>query len=269
MIQALLASLGRIAAVARNTFIEAGRNRAFLGLGIAAIGLVATSIVLSSLALSDQKARVLVDFGLFAIGLLQTTIAIVMGIILVYKEIDRKTFYLVLPKPVRRSEVIAGKFVGLAGILLVSVTVMGIAWAASLAARGVPLRFDMVRALSLVWMESAVVTAAAIFFSSFATPVMSGVFTAGVFLAGRTLYILSEHLSATKGVLAGDGLARGIAVGALAVLPDLSVFNASRELILEVPIGWDYVLSSLAYCGGYCLFFGGLAMLLFRRRDFV
>lgn len=269
MMGALLASLGRMHAVARNTFIEAGRNRAFLGLGIAAVGLVATSIVVSSLALADQRSRVLVDFGLFSIGLLQTTIAIVLGIILVYKEIDRKTFYLVLPKPVRRSEVLAGKFAGLAGILAVSIVVMGLAWILSLLSQGVVLRPDMVKALLLVWMESAVVTAAALFFSSFATPVMSGVFTAGVFLAGRTLFILAEHLAATKGALASDGIARAIAVGALAVLPDLSVFNASRELILDVPIVWDYVLSSFVYCCGYCVFFGSFAMLLFRRRDFV
>ncbi|NOZ02226.1 MAG: ABC transporter permease, partial [Deltaproteobacteria bacterium] len=87
------ASLGRIDAIARNTFIEAYRNRAFLGLGMAAVGMVVSSMALSQLAVTDQAGRVLVDFGLFSISLLEVIIAIVMGVILIYKEVDRKTFY--------------------------------------------------------------------------------------------------------------------------------------------------------------------------------
>jgi ABC-type transport system involved in multi-copper enzyme maturation permease subunit len=265
----LLDSVPRVLAIAKNTFVEAARNRAFLGLGIAAVALVVSSMVVSSLAISDQWARVLIDFGLFTISLLEVVIAIVLGVILVYKEIDRKTFYLVLPKPVRRTEVLAGKFLGLLAVLALSVVVMGCAWAVSLAARNVPLRPDMVKALVLVWMEASLVTSTALFFSSFATPVMSGVFTLGVFVVGSDIDILRELLQSTKGALATNAGARAIAEATVFAFPDLSVFRVGRELIVGVPVPWDYVGGAAVYCLGYCLLFGALGALAFRRRDFV
>ncbi len=259
----------RIHAIALNTFIEASRNRAFVGLGISAVGLVVSSIALSQLAIRDQAARVLVDFGLFAISLLAVVIAVVMGVILIFKEVDRKTFYLVLPKPVRREEVVAGKFAGLLGVLAVAVVVMGAAWLTSLWVREVPIHPDMVKALLLVWMEAALITSIALFFSSFATPVMSGVFTLGIFLVGRSVPLLDELLRAKKGVLVRNPLARFIAQVVTDTFPDLSVFHVGKEVILAVPVGWDYVGGVALYCAGYCLFFLALGMLIFRRRDFV
>ena len=269
MIGAVWGSVVRVEAIARNTFIEAARNRAFLGLGIAAVGLVVSSMVLSSLALSDQMTRVLVDFGLFSIGLLEVIIAVVLGVILVYKEIDRKTFYLVLPKPVRREEVLVGKLVGLLLVLAIALAVMSAAWFLSLASRNVEIRLDMVKALVLVFLEATLMTSTALFFSSFATPVMSGVFTLGLFIVGRDLYLLTELLGMKKGLLASDGVARAIATGSLAIFPDLSVFDVGKELILGVPVGWDYVGGAALYCLGYSLVFMALASLAFRRRDFV
>lgn len=267
--RALAASWTRVHAVALNTFIEASRNRAFVGLGIAAVGLVVSGIAVSQLAIRDQAARVLVDFGLFAISLLAIVIAVVMGVILIFKEVDRKTFYLVLPKPVRRSEVVAGKFAGLLAVLAVAVVVMGAAWFLSLWARDVPASPDMVKALVLVWLEAALITSVALFFSSFATPVMSGVFTFGIFLVGRCVPLLDELLRAKKGVLVRNPLARWIAGAVTDTFPDLSVFHVGKEVILGVPVGWDYVGGVALYCAGYCVFFLALGMLIFRRRDFV
>lgn len=262
-------SIGRIYAVALNTFIEASRNRAFVGLGIASVGLVATSMALSQLAVRDQAARVLVDFGLFAISLLEAVIAIVMGVILIFKEVDRKTFYLVLPKPVRRSEVILGKYVGLLGVLLVALVLMGAAWFISLWLRNCPIEADMIKALILIYVEAALVTSAALFFSSFATPIMSGVFTFGIFLVGRSVSLLDELLRARKGVLVRNPIARAIGEFVSAYFPDLSVFHIGKEIILGVPVGWDYVLGCALYCLGYSIFFLALAILIFRRKDFV
>ena len=75
-------SFNRIGAIAINTFTEASRNRAFIGLGIAAIALVVSSMAISGLAVSDQRARVLVDFGLFVVSLLLVVISITINIIL-------------------------------------------------------------------------------------------------------------------------------------------------------------------------------------------
>jgi len=261
-------SVRRTLAIARNTVLEALRNRAFVGMGLASFGLIVTSIAISGLAVRGQTERVLIDFGLSTISLLEVVIAITMGVILVYKEIDRKTFYLILPKPIRRSEVLAGKFLGLLTVLAVSLIVMSAGWIISLLARGVTPPVGFIQALVLVWTQAALITAVAIFFSAFTSPVLSGVFTFGVFMVGSFVTILQELLSAQKGMLATPGIARLVAEVAVAVFPDLSVFNVGSELILRVPITWEYVGSCALYCAFYCLLFQAAGALIFQRRDF-
>ena len=120
----------------------------------------------------------------------------------------------------------------------------------------------------LTWLQAVLITSVALFFSSFASPILSGVFTLGVYLAGTTLYVLDDLLVARKGLLVTNDAARAVAKTALVILPDLSVFNLGKELILGIPIGWDYVAASGAYCLGWCLLFWGLAAVIFERRDF-
>lgn len=258
----------RIGAITRNTFIEASRNRAFIGLGIAAVALVVSSMAISSLALADQRARVLVDFGLFAISLLEVVIAITMGVILVFKEIDRKTFYVVLTKPILRIEVLAGKYLGLLAILLITLVVMGVAWALSLWARDVPIPPDILQALGLAWLQAALITAVALFFSAFASPILSGVFTFGAFLVGSMVPVLQDLLTLQKGALAHSPGARFLAEATVFVTPDLSVFNIGKELILGIPVPWSYVFAAAGYCLGWAALFFVLATVVFQRRDF-
>ncbi len=268
MLNEIVNSVRRVLAIARNTVLEALRNRAFLGMGIAAFGLIVTSIAISGLAVRGQTERVLIDFGLATISLFEVVIAITMGVILIYKEIDRKTFYLILPKPIRRSEVMVGKFAGLLVVLAVSLILMTIGWIVSLLARGVSLPAGMPQALVLVWCQAALITSVALFFSAFTSPVLSGVFTFGVFMVGASVEILRELLAARKGALSEPGPARLVAEAAAAIFPDLSVFNVGKEVILQVPITWDYVGASLFYCACYCLFFQAAGALIFQRRDF-
>jgi len=268
MLAEIVGSMRRIIAIARNTVLEAVRNRAFVGMGIAAFGLIVTSIAISGLAVRGQTERVLIDFGLATISLLEVVIAITMGVILVYKEIDRKTFYLILPKPVRRTEVLVGKFAGLLAVLLVSLLIMSSGWIISLLARGVGIPAGIVQALALVWTQAALITAVAIFFSTFTSPVLSGVFTFGVFIVGSSMPVLNELLAAQKGVLAQNMPARMVAKATVALFPDMSVFNVGAELILKVPITWEYVGSCIFYCAAYCLLFQAAGALIFRRRDF-
>lgn len=263
-----LSSIRRVRAIAQNTIMEALRNRAFVGLAIAAVGLVVSSMALSGLAVRDQMSRVLVDFGLFSIGLLVVLIAVTMGVILIYKEVDRKTFYVVLTKPVRRTEVLAGKFFGLMVVIAVAQIFMVVAWLGALVLRDVQIPSGVPQVLILVYFQAAVVTSIALFFSAFASPVLSGVFTFGTYIVGSSLYILEELLAAKKGMLVTNDIARSVAQSAVAVFPDLSVFNLGKHLILDVPIGWDYVGQAGLYGLGYCVFFWALASLVFMRRDF-
>src|ERR1041385_2292336 len=113
-----------IAAVAINTFREAVRDRVLYGvLGVATFVLVFT-LVLAEVSL-DQQRRIVLDVGLASISLFSVLVAIFLGSSLLYKEIERKTLYVILPKPIRRHEFLLGKYFGIVLTAFVFVAIQG------------------------------------------------------------------------------------------------------------------------------------------------
>ena len=256
----------RIRAIASNTFREAVRNRAFIGLMVLALIFLVLSVVMAAIAVPGQAARILLSFGFASISLFGVVIAIVMGVILVYKEIEKKTIYTIVPKAVHRFEVIVGKYVGMLCILLVEIGVLAAVWLFILAVEGVSPSWDIAKALSLVFMEVMLVTAVAVVFSSFSTPILSGLFTLGIFLLGRVSSSLGEMAQASEGVLHD---LKPILRVLSAIVPDLKVFDGSQEVLLGITISPAYLLGAFGYCLSFVGVLLALAVLLFQRRDFV
>jgi ABC-type transport system involved in multi-copper enzyme maturation permease subunit len=114
----------RIVAVAVNTFREAVRDRVLHGMiGVAASVLLFT-LVLAEVSL-DQELRIVLDVGLASISTFSVVVSIFLGSSLLYKEIERKTLYIILPKPIRRWEFLLGKYFGIALTALVFIAIMG------------------------------------------------------------------------------------------------------------------------------------------------
>lgn len=262
-------SLRRILAIASNAFREAVRNRAFVGLMLLAFAFLVFSLVMSALAVSDQSVRVVLDFGLFSISLFGVLIAIVMGVILVHKEIEKKTIFTIIPKPIHRFEFILGKYLGMLAILVVEVGGLAAVWLLLLWAKGGPVGLEVGKALVLIFFEVMVVTSVALLFSSFSSPVLSGIFAGLVFVVGRVVHIIDEMLRARGGLFGANPELRPIGRAVVAVFPDLSVFIVDREVLLGVPVEWSYLAASAGYAASYIAVFLGLAVLLFERRDFV
>src|SRR5947199_3851815 len=115
----------RVGAIARNAFREAVRDRVLYNLVVFALLLIAGAIFLGELS-AGQEAKIIVDLGLSAILLFGVFIAIFVGVGLVYKEIERRTLYAILAKPVSRAEFLLGKYLGLCVTLLVNLLVMSV-----------------------------------------------------------------------------------------------------------------------------------------------
>jgi ABC-type transport system involved in multi-copper enzyme maturation permease subunit len=116
--------MGRVWAIAINTFREAVRDKVLYGvLGFACAVLLLT-LALAELSLHQQR-RVVLDVGLASISLFSVVIAIFLGSSLLYKEIERKTLYVILPKPIRRWEFLLGKYAGIAVTAVVFIAIMG------------------------------------------------------------------------------------------------------------------------------------------------
>lgn len=116
--------MGRVYAIALNTYREAVRDRVLHGVLGAAIFVLCFTLALAELSLGE-RARVVTDLGLASISLFSVIVAVFLGSSLLYKEIERKTLYVILPKPLRRSEFLVGKFFGIVLTALVFVCVMG------------------------------------------------------------------------------------------------------------------------------------------------
>jgi ABC-type transport system involved in multi-copper enzyme maturation permease subunit len=114
----------RMIAVAVNTFREAVRDRVLNGMLGVALAVLVFSLALSELAL-DQKQRIVLDIGMASISLFSVVMAVFLGSSLLYKEIERKTLYVILPKPIRRHEFLLGKYFGIALTVFVFVAIMG------------------------------------------------------------------------------------------------------------------------------------------------
>ncbi len=261
------ASLERISAVMGNTLREAGRTRIFYGLLVVAIMLLLGSVVLSDLALVDQQARLVQDFGLFTIPLLTILTAVILGVTLLQKEIEKKTLYAILPKPIRRGEFLLGKYFGLCTLLAMEMALLSLAWFAVLYLRGGTVTPAIVSALLLSFIEVVLVTAIATFFSALSTPLLSGVFTTGMFLIGRVSYVVVDLMGASKGVFAEVPAMRTLGRVIVAVVPDLSTFNVSDELLAGWAVPTSYLLPAVGYGLSYAAVFLVLGLLVFERRD--
>src|SRR3954469_3221420 len=117
--------IGRVWHIAANTFREAVRDRVLYNLVFFALLMVGSAPLFGKISIGVERI-VLVNLGLTAISIFGVIIAIFIGIGLVSKEIDKRTLYTVLTRPVQRWEFILGKFFGLLGTLVVNAALMTI-----------------------------------------------------------------------------------------------------------------------------------------------
>ena len=264
-----------IRAVAVAVFRESVRDRVFYNLVLFAVLLVGASILIGQLT-AGQDVKLIKDLSLAATSLFGLFIAVFVGINLVSKEVDRRSVYPLFAKPIRRAEFILGKYAGLLLTLLANMAVMTVAIYAVLffLARGVPANIQsawdspaldpaLLKALALIFLNLAVVTAVALFFSTYSSPMLSAVFTLGVYVAGQ----FSADLKRFDTIVDAPA-AIALAKAAYYVLPDFSRFDVKLAVVHGIPVSAGYMASTTAYAALYvaALLFG--AVLIFSRRDF-
>jgi Cu-processing system permease protein len=253
----------RIAFVAFNTFREAVRDRVLYNLIAFALLISAAAILVGEISI-DVERLVVVNVGLTAVSLFGVVIAIFIGIGLVSKEIEKKTLYTVLSRPVRRWEFVVGKFFGLTGTLVVNTFFMAIG--VFLALLYVSHRFDradlaVLAALYFIVLEFLIVCALALFFSSFSTPIMSAVFTFALFVIGSLAQDLRGFARMTPGV--GGALATALAC----LVPNLSAFNIINQAAHGDVAPAALILFDTLYAMLYSAMVISGAVLIFQRRN--
>ncbi len=248
--------------IATNTVREAIRNKLLYVLLFFAVALILAGVFLSSLSYVESE-RILQDIGLAAIRLFSVAIAIFVGVNLIYKEVDRRTVYTILSKPLSRTEFLLGKYVGLVLTIWMQMAVMVMAFAGVSLATGAPLTPAHAAAFFLTGVELALVVALATLFSSFTTPMLASFFSGGLWFVGHLTRDLRD-LGAASDLESVQRLTALLH----RVLPDLESFNLSIEAAHGLPVVASDVWLPLLYGGGYVAILLVAATALFGRRDF-
>jgi ABC-type transport system involved in multi-copper enzyme maturation permease subunit len=264
-----------IALVALAAYRETVRDRVPLMIVAFGVLLVAASYLISQMT-AGQDIKIIKDLGLAAISILGLMIAVFIGIGLVAKEVERKSIYGVLTKPVSREQFLLGKYLGLVMTLGVNLAAMCVAYYAVLgyqyvfaptslrgAAEAPALDPRLMIAVVLIFAELMIVTAVALFFSTFSSPFLSAMLTLAAWVAGHFNADLRNFEEVVDSPI-GANIARALYY----LLPNLAPFDVKAEVVHAVPVATSHVLLTLAYAGVYiaALLLGALA--IFRRRDF-
>lgn len=253
--------MNELVALAGNTVRELVRNKLLYLLVVFAVLLIAGSLLLAQLTIG-QWERIMNDVGLATVQLAGGLVAILVGVGLIVGEMDRRTVYVTLAKPVSRGKFVVGKYLGLCVNLFVLVAVMGGALATVLGASGYSLSFTGFSALVLIFVELCLLAACAVVFSSFTTQTLGVIFSLCVFGIGH----LAGDLSLLADRLPG---AAGFVVGAVArVVPNLDLLNLKTQAANRIPVDVSYVLTSAGYGLTYAAVAVAFAAFLFSRRDF-
>ena len=251
----------RILSIAVNTFRENLREKLLYNLLFFALLMIGSSILLSRITLGDHH-RLILDLGLASINLFGVLIAIFVGIGLVSKEVDRKTIYTIVSKPIPRYEFLLGKYCGLVITLFANTVVMVVGLLIVLQVMDVPITTLVFKSLALIFLELMVITAVAVLFSTFTSATLSAIFTLAVYVIGHLSGDLKDFARKLDDV-------SQMAVNAIYyTLPNLERFNLKGHVIHHLDFGIADMALTLAYGLTYAAFLLLLASVIFQRRDF-
>ena len=254
--------MGCVSVIAMNTFRESLRDKILYNLLFFALLLIGASVLLADLTIMEHR-KIVTDMGLAALNLFGVIIAIFVGIGLVSKEIERRTVYTIMARPISRTQFILGKYLGLAFTLLVNVGVMLFVYLATLWIYGAPIHASLLQAVQLIFIELLLVTAIALLFSTFSSATLSAILTLALYVIG--------HLTADlKGIAekSDNETVKAIMTSLYYICPNLEVLNIKGQAALGVPLASSYQLLVSAYGLAYTAVLLTMACLIFQRRDF-
>ncbi len=253
----------RVAYIASNTFREAVRDRVLYNLIAFALLLSGAAIFVGQISIEIEKL-VVINLGLTAVSLFGVVIAIFIGIGLVSKEIDKRTLYTVLSRPVRRWEFIVGKFFGLSGTLIVNTLCMAVGVFGAL----FYVSHNFMRADALIFvalyfivLQFLIICALALLFSSFSSPLLAAVFSFSLFVIGS----FAEDLRGFAGM--AHGVTGRLATAAAYLVPNFSAFNVISSVAHAHPIAGQLVLHNTLYALFYAVAVLSAAVLIFEYRN--
>ena len=252
-----------LTAVSFNTVREAMRSKVFGSLLFFAIIMIPSSMVLGEMSLHNEK-RVAYDVTLFASTLFAVIISVYSSITLFYTELERRTIYTILSKPIPRWQFLVGKYLGVQMLMFVVVVFMLLLSIGVLKWQGLIIDQNLFFAFGTLYLQLTITTALAHTLATVAAPLLAGFATMALFVGGN---LFSQLAVIKKLMMEKENPAAPLITVIEYVLPNLEALNLSRELTYQLHVPADYLLQALAYSTTYAAIVMMLGVVVFARKD--
>ncbi|HEX4602943.1 MAG TPA: ABC transporter permease subunit [Candidatus Angelobacter sp.] len=253
----------RLYAITLNTFREAVRDRVLYNLILFVLVLVGCAPLFGQISIGLERL-ILINVGLSSISFFGVIIAIFVGIGLVAKEIDKKTLYTILSRPVRRWEFIVGKYFGLMMTLVVNTILMTVGFYIALLVTAHGLKrtdANLLAAIYFIILQFVMIVALTLLFSSFSTPIFSAIFAFALFVIGT----FAEDLKNFAAI--SEGMVKWLAMGTAYIVPNFASLNVISMAAHDGAITTGLIFSNTLYALLYSAAVTAGAVLIFERRN--
>jgi Cu-processing system permease protein len=256
-------TMNRICAIATNVFREVMRDRILYLIAFYAGAIFLANYLLPEVAAATEK-KILLDLTLAAMPVIGLIVAIFVGTNLVNKEIEKRTVFVLIAKPVSRAEFVIGKHFGLSAVLAVLITAMSAIAIAILFIAKVSFSLpNLLISSGFLFLQLSLISAIAILFSVFTSSLLAMMFTFGIYLMGQ----LSQDI-VKFGKLTKNSSIESATQALYMVLPDLARLDLKNQAVYNLIPPPQILLGNLVYALLYITFALAVASLIFSRREF-
>jgi ABC-2 type transport system permease protein len=283
-------SLYRIRAIASNTLLELIRQKVFYFMIVFAFLGIGASFVTSSFQFADQF-QVVRDVSLGAMSVFTWLLATLTTALILPKDLEDRTLYTILAKPVPRVEYLLGKLFGVISLLFLAISLMSVVFVIVLyarqqvaisdaindynsgpaldaqiaAIRAGAFQMSLIPAVLIIFTKAAVCAALTLMISTFATSwIFTVMISVVIFIIGH-LQPLARQLWLAGG--GGSPLLKAF-FGIVSVLvPDFQIFNVVDEIVVGTPVPAAMFVQSFAFGFGYVFIFALVGYVLFSYRE--
>lgn len=249
-----------IQVIAKNTFKEVIRDKILYSILAFALLFLLFTLLLGSISLGEDL-KIIRDFGMAGIYIFSLIIAIFVGTSLVYKEIDKKTLYITLSKPISKKEFIVGKFFGLLLGIGLAIFAMTIIYLIVVAFKQGGFDWRGVIAILLSLFEIALFISLSILFSTFSKPLASTIYSVLILYIGHSIHLVLTHFEKTGGVLLY------LFKIFYYILPNLEKFNLRNIVVHDSTFSISEISLSMAYGVVYCFVLLTLAIWSLQKQE--
>lgn len=246
------------------TVIESIRNKIFCVILLFALLIMASSIIFSQIS-GEVPGRIIINVGIGAIELFALLIAIFGAVRLVIQEIENKSIHVVLSKPLKRSIYLLGKYIGIAGVILLNILIMFGGLLMLVFIKGGEFAFGpLILAIVFIFFKMLIVISIGLFFSLVTTSSISSIsVTFLIWILGHIandIKFLSDKMTTP--------LSKFLMKGVYYIVPNFQYFNFKDYLESASFLSGTNIFLILIYGVGYYTILICFSVLLFSRREF-